>query len=85
VAAYVAAFPTDQDTRRYDYRPPREQKGRTITDPLLVAMRETVRSDAGRRIYRKRKQTVEPVFGIIKSIMGIEQFLRSGFAAVNAE
>ena len=82
---YLAISATDHDIRRYDYRPPREQKERTITDPLMVAMREKVRSEEGRKIYRKRKQTVEPVFGIIKSIMGLDQFLRRGFAAVNAE
>ena len=48
-------------------------------------MQEKVRSEEGRKIYRKRKQTVEPVFGIIKSVIGLDQFLRRGFEAVNAE
>ena len=48
-------------------------------------MREKVRSDAGGKIYQKRKQSVEPVFGIIKSVLGFDQFLRRGFDAVNAE
>lgn len=48
-------------------------------------MREKVRSTEGRKIYQKRKQSVEPVFGIIKSVLGFDQFLRRGFDAVNAE
>ncbi|PIK73175.1 IS5/IS1182 family transposase, partial [Methylobacterium frigidaeris] len=35
--------------------------------------------------YRLRKQTVEPVFGIVKAAMGFRQFLRRGLAAVEAE
>lgn len=82
---YLAISAMDHDIRRYDYRPPQHQKKRKITDPLLVAMQEKVRGDEGRKIYRKRKQTVEPVFGIIKSVIGLDQFLRRGFEAVNAE
>jgi transposase len=82
---YLAISAADHDIRRYDYRPPQKQKKRKITDPLLVTMQEKVRSDEGRKIYRKRKQTVEPVFGIIKSVIGMDQFLRRGFEAVNAE
>ena len=42
----------------------------------MVAIREKVRDgEDGRKIYRKRKQTVEPVFGIIKALMGLDQFL----------
>ena len=32
-----------------------------------------------------RKQTVEPVFGIVKSVMRFRQFLLRGLAAVRAE
>jgi transposase len=82
---YLAISTADHDLRRYDYRPVQNLKKRAITDPILVQMQEKVRSEAGRRIYRKRKQTVEPVFGIIKTILGMDQFLRRGFKAVNEE
>lgn len=82
---YLAISATDHDIRRYEFRPPKKEKKRKITDPLLVAMQEKVRSDEGKKIYQKRKQTVEPVFGIIKSVIGLNQFLRRGSAAVNAE
>ena len=38
-------------------------------------MREKLDTDAGRALYAKRKQTVEPVFGVIKQAMGFRQFL----------
>jgi hypothetical protein len=40
---------------------------------------------AGRAIYALRKQTVEPVFEIIKSVMGIRQFSLRGLQTVSAE
>lgn len=82
---YLAISATDHDLRRYDYRPPQNRKTRRITDALPLKMQQKVRSDEGRKIYRKRKQTVEPVFGIIKSVIGLDQFLRRGITAVNAE
>ena len=39
----------------------------------------------GRLEYKKRKETVEPVFGIIKSVMGFRQFLLRGIDKVNIE
>jgi len=33
-------------------------------------MAHKLRSSSGRAVYALRKQTVEPVFGIIKSVMG---------------
>jgi len=35
--------------------------------------------------YALRKQTVEPVFGIIKSVMGFRQFLLRGLKKVTGE
>jgi transposase len=81
---YLAITGDDHDLRRYDYRPPKKRT-KTVKSPILIAMREKVRSDEGQKIYRKRKQSVEPVFGIIKSVLGFDQFLRRGFDAVNAE
>ena len=39
----------------------------------------------GRALYALRKQTVEPVFGIIKSVMCFRQFLLRGLEAVRRE
>jgi len=48
-------------------------------------MRYRLKSKEGKALYAKRKCTVEPVFGIIKSALGYRQFLRRGFENVNAE
>jgi transposase len=85
---YVAVGREDNhDQRHYDYRPPSRTVAATkkVTDPTLLAMREKLHSDEGRRIYRLRKQTVEPVFGIIKSAMGFTRFLLRGLGHVNGE
>ena len=39
----------------------------------------------GRALYAKRKQTVEPVFGVIKQAMGFRQFLLRGLEKVQGE
>jgi transposase len=85
VQVYVAVG--RQDRRRYDYRPKSatDRPDRKITDPRLVAMQRKLQSDEGKRLYAKRKQTVEPVFGIIKSVMGFRQFLLRGHEKVSGE
>ena len=39
----------------------------------------------GKKLYAKRKHTPEPVFGIIKSVMGFRQFLLRGLENVKGE
>ena len=48
-------------------------------------MRHRLKTRAGRASYGKRKQTVEPVFGIIKAGMRFRQFLLRGLEAVRGE
>ena len=43
------------------------------------------RTDAANKQYRKRKCTVEPVFGIIKSIPGFTRFQPRGIEKVKME
>jgi hypothetical protein len=40
---------------------------------------------AGQELYGLRKQTVEPVFGIIKEVLGFRRFLLRGLEKVNLE
>ena len=65
----VATTSEDTSQRRYDYRPPKESHPKKVTDPRLVAMREKVTSEEGRRIYSRRACTVEPTFGTIKAVV----------------
>ncbi len=41
---------------------------------MPVAMADKLKTAEGKAIYRKRASTVEPVFGIIKSVLGFRQF-----------
>ncbi|HEX9718233.1 MAG TPA: IS1182 family transposase [Ramlibacter sp.] len=48
-------------------------------------MKHALKTKVGRAAYALRKQTVEPVFGIIKSVMGFRQFLLRGVDNVRNE
>lgn len=48
-------------------------------------MKHRLRTAEGREVYAKRKCTVEPTFGIIKSVLGFRQFLLRGLQAVRHE
>jgi hypothetical protein len=55
-------------------------------DPTPVqAMTHRLQTPRGRALYALRKQTPEPVFGIIKSVLGFRQFLLRGLDAVRGE
>ncbi|MCK4514004.1 MAG: IS1182 family transposase [Spirochaetaceae bacterium] len=83
---YVAISAEDHGHRRYDYRPVKQEKSKKkVKDPRLLAMKEKLASDEGKKIYAKRKSTVEPVFGIIKAAMGFRQFLQRGKQNVGNE
>jgi len=64
-----------------------------FTEPLPLAddaspvevMKHQLKTRTGRAAYALRKQTVEPVFGIIKSAMGFRQFLLRGLDNVKNE
>jgi transposase len=48
-------------------------------------MRHRLRTASGRAAYKKRKETVEPFFGIVKAVMGFRKFLLRGLGKVNLE
>lgn len=48
-------------------------------------MAHRLKSKTGRALYRLRKQTVEPVFGIIKEVMGFRRFRLRGREKVSLE
>ena len=55
-------------------------------DPTpLQAMAHRLRTPEGKKRYALRKQTPEPVFGIIKSVLGFRQFLLRGLDNVRGE
>lgn len=51
----------------------------------VTSMAHRLKTKAGRAAYGLRKQTVEPVFGIIKHVMNFRQFLLRGIEKVGHE
>ncbi len=51
----------------------------------VETMKHRLKTREGRAIYGRRKCTVEPVFGIIKSVLGFRQFQLRGLQAVSGE
>jgi transposase len=61
--------------------PPAPPPGARVSE----VMRHRLQSCAGKQLYKLRQQTVEPVFGIIKSVLGFRQFLLRGTVKVSTE
>ena len=51
----------------------------------MESMRHALQTIAGRALYAQRKSTVEPVIGIIKSVLGFRQFSLRGLENVKGE
>lgn len=51
----------------------------------VSAMMHRLKTEAGKAFYAQRKSTVEPVFGIIKAVMGFRRFMLRGLTAVSGE
>ena len=51
----------------------------------VAKMKHRLKTSSGKAIYAQRKVTSEPVFGIIKAVMGFRSFLLRGFEAVKGE
>jgi transposase len=77
----------------------RQKHGRTVKDlekreeppvpapdaPFAERMRQRVATRKGRERYKLRQQTVEPVFGIIKEVLGFRRFSLRGISKVSLE
>ena len=74
--------PHHQNWREYFAAPPAPPPADASP---VVKMAHKLRSELGQAIYRLRKCTVEPVFGIIKETLGFRQFSLRGLAAVAGE
>jgi hypothetical protein len=62
-----------------DAKPPREPKA-----PWRIAMREKLRTEEAKAKYKRRKYTVEPVFAIIKNVLGFTHFSPRGIENLKA-
>jgi Transposase DDE domain len=61
--------------------PPAPPEGATIKEQ----MDHRLETKAGKALYAQRKQTVEPVFGIIKSVLGFRMFSLRGLGKASLE
>ena len=51
----------------------------------VTRMKHRLQTTAGKAVYAQRKVTSEPVFGIIKAVMGFRSFLLRGYDSVQGE
>jgi transposase len=75
--------------RQSHYPPLSERMAEAPSPPAhptpVEAMGHRLATPEGKKLYALRKQTVEPVFGIIKSILGFRQFSMRGLDKVRGE
>lgn len=60
-------------------------KSDTSKSDTVIDMNKVLKTKEGEETYRKRKQTVEPVFGIIKEVMGFRRFSLRGELETDGE
>jgi transposase len=65
---------------RYSEPPPLPDDADSVT-----RMKHRLKTMAGKALYAQRKVTSEPVFGIIKAVMGFRGFMLRGFEAAKGE
>lgn len=65
------------------------KKGRTVKwrphEDIAIAMKEKMQTDEAKAIYQKRQAIVEPIFSLIKRMLGYSRFLLSGINNVKGE
>ncbi|WP_184049240.1 transposase, partial [Roseospira visakhapatnamensis] len=73
--------------RPYDFRPP-DPDAKPPPEPKAEwrqRMKEKLQTEDAKAKYKRRKCTVEPVFGIIKSVLGFTRFHLRGLGKVKTE
>ena len=65
---------------RFQEPPPINENATKIEKAL-----HRLKTQEGKKLYAQRKSTVEPVFGIIKNVMGFRQFMLRGLKQVSGE
>lgn len=83
----LVAISRPDGERRYDFRPPK-QDTKPPPEPKAEwrkAMKAKLETEEARAKYKRRKCTVEPVFGIIKNVLGFTRFSLRGIENVKTE
>ena len=82
----LVATAAESRRRRHDFRPAKaETPAKEPKAEWLRVMAAKLASEEGRALYRLRQQTVEPVFGIIKAVLGFTGFSMRGLDKVAGE
>lgn len=82
---YAAVEKTGHHRSVADLEQPPEPESPAADASVTEVMRHRLKTPAGKTLYKLRQQTVEPVFGIIKSVLGFRQFRLRGRAKVSLE
>ena len=83
----LVAVSRPDNQRLYDFRPPNPD-AKPPREPQAAwrkAMKAKLQTDAAKAKYKRRKYTVEPVFGIIKNVLGFTRFFLRGIEKVKTE
>jgi len=83
----LVAVSRPEGERRYDFRPPKQnaKPPPEIKAEWRKQMQARMQSEEAKAKYKRRKCTVEPVFGIIKNVLGFTRFHLRGLDNVKAE
>jgi len=83
----LVAVSRADNQRIYDFRPPKPdaKPPREPKAPWRIAMRDKLRTEEAKAKYKRRKYTVEPVFGIVKNVLGFTRFSLRGIENVKLE
>ena len=82
----LVATGAEGQRRQHDFRPePPHPLAKEPQADWIKSMQQKMALPEHRAHYRLRKQTVEPVFGIVKQAMGFRQFLLRGLEKVEGE
>ena len=72
--------------RTHDFRPMKAlPAAKEPKAEWLKAMAEKLASEGGRALYKLRRQTVEPAFGVIKAVLGFTGFSLRGLEKIEGE
>ena len=90
IAPYIANKRTKHNTFLKEHVAQKErsaeQDPKTNNQQTAVErMIDRMKTPEGKKLYAKRKSTIEPAFGIIKHVMGFRQFMLRGVVAVSGE
>ena len=83
----LVAVSRPDNERLYDFRPPKPEAKPPPEPkaPWRIAMKEKLETEDAKAKYKRRKCTVEPVFGIIKNVLGFNRFSLRGIEKVKTE